>query len=200
MWVRAFDGNEWGDWDTFTLTTTTNTAPVATINDQSLHVNQWAKPQNWLSATDAEGDAITQYQFWDSGTAADSGYFWSPTNAHWAANTVIDVSAADLGQFLGARRCGGRFRNHVGARFRRHRMGQLGQFRLDVDEYGPDGDDQRSYVERRPVGPSSSTGPQSSDADGDAITKYQFWDGGAAANSAYFWTPSQFPLGGRHGY
>ena len=99
LWVRAFDGTEWGAWDTFTLTTTINTVPVATINDQSLHINHWIKPANWLNATDAEGDAITQYQFWDGSGGADSAYFWSSANSHWAAGTAIDVSASDLGNF-----------------------------------------------------------------------------------------------------
>ena len=43
MWVRAFDGTDWGDWEKFTFTTIPNTPPVATISDQSLHVNQWAQ-------------------------------------------------------------------------------------------------------------------------------------------------------------
>ncbi|WIW44375.1 hypothetical protein ML401_23045 [Bradyrhizobium sp. 62B] len=57
------------------MTTTANTPPVAAIGDQSLHVNQWAKPQSWLSTTDAEGDAITNYQFWVGGTGATGSYF-----------------------------------------------------------------------------------------------------------------------------
>lgn len=52
--------------------------------------------KNWFSATDADADAITQYQFWDSGTAATSGYFWTPDNPHHAADTAITVNAADL--------------------------------------------------------------------------------------------------------
>ncbi|WP_249150225.1 hypothetical protein [Bradyrhizobium sp. JYMT SZCCT0180] len=36
------------------------------------------------------------YQFWDGGSGASSGYFWTPANSHWAAGIAIDVSAADL--------------------------------------------------------------------------------------------------------
>ena len=95
LWVRAFDGSDWGAWDTFTVTTT-NTTPIATINDHSLHVDQWTTVASWMNVSDGDNDTITKYQFWDSGTSATSGYFWIPTNTHWAANTTIEVSAADL--------------------------------------------------------------------------------------------------------
>ena len=137
LWVRAFDGTDWGAWDTFTLTTTTNTAPVATINDHSLHVNQWVKPGSWLSATDAEGDTITKYQFWDGGGAVNSGYFWSSTNAHWAAGTAIDVSAADLGNFwLRSGAAAGSETMYVRA-FDGTAWGNWDSFAVDVDEHGP---------------------------------------------------------------
>jgi hypothetical protein len=96
MWVRAFDGNEWGNWDIFTLTTIQNTTPVATINDHTLAANTWGQVKNWLTYSDANGDAATKYQFWDSGTGATSGYFWTPTDTHHAANTTLEVLAADL--------------------------------------------------------------------------------------------------------
>ena len=76
--------------------TTTNTTPVATVNDHSLHVDQWTTVASWMNVSDGDNDTITKYQFWDSGASATSGYFWTPTNTHWAADTTIDVSAADL--------------------------------------------------------------------------------------------------------
>ena len=41
--------------------------------------------------------AATQYQFWDGGAGATSGYFWTPDNEHWDAGTAITVAASDLG-------------------------------------------------------------------------------------------------------
>jgi hypothetical protein len=96
MWVRAFDGTTWGDWDSFNLTTA-NAKPVATISDHTLWADEWSKVSSWVNYSDAENSSATQYQFWDSGTAGDSGYFWTPDNAHWAAATAITVNAADLG-------------------------------------------------------------------------------------------------------
>ena len=48
---------------------------------------------SWISYSDADGNAATQYQFWDGGTGATSGYFWTPDNAHWDAGTAITVAA-----------------------------------------------------------------------------------------------------------
>jgi hypothetical protein len=96
MEVRVFDGIAWSAWDTFTLTTVVNTPPVATINDHTLNANQWAQIGNWISYSDANGNPATQYQFWDGGTAANSGYLWTPGNSHHPASTAITVAASDL--------------------------------------------------------------------------------------------------------
>jgi hypothetical protein len=95
MWVRAFDGNDWSAWDAFTLTST-NTMPTATISNQSVSVNQWSQVSGWINYSDADGDAATQYQFYDAGAAASSGYLWTADVGQRAANTYITVAAADL--------------------------------------------------------------------------------------------------------
>src|SRR5262245_50840910 len=72
-------------------------APVAAIADHSLKINEWFKVANWLSYSDADGNPAVKYQFWDGGTGASSGYFWtSEANPHEPANTVIEVAAADI--------------------------------------------------------------------------------------------------------
>jgi hypothetical protein len=91
--VRAFDGNDWGAWDAFTLTTQNN---AVTINDHTLRENEWATIEDWVSYSFADGEAVTKYQFMDGGSDASSGYFWTPGNEHHAANTTIEVAAADL--------------------------------------------------------------------------------------------------------
>jgi hypothetical protein len=96
MWVRAFDGFSWGEWDAFTLTSE-NTAPVATIADQTRSIDEWVPLQSILSTGDADGDTLTQYQFYDAGSAAGSGYFWTNDVGQRAADTYITVAAADLG-------------------------------------------------------------------------------------------------------
>src|SRR5262249_20938459 len=73
-----------------------NHAPVATIADHTLNANEWAQVKNWLSYSDADGNAATKYQFWDDGNAANSGYFWTSGNAHNPAGQAIEVAASDL--------------------------------------------------------------------------------------------------------
>src|SRR4051794_391757 len=71
------------------------TVPVATIADHNLHANTWIQIKNWLSYSDADGDAPVSFQFWDGGADANSGYFWTPGGPQ-NANTLINVDAADL--------------------------------------------------------------------------------------------------------
>ncbi|WP_249131916.1 MULTISPECIES: hypothetical protein [unclassified Bradyrhizobium] len=189
MWVRGFDGTTWSNWDTFTLTSTVNTPPVATINDQSVHVNQWVKPEGWLSTSDAEGDTITKYQFWDSGTAATSAYFWTPTNSHWDANTVIDVSASDLDNLWIQGGSATSSETMWVRAFDGTAWGNWDSFNLTSTNTAPTvaiSDHSLNAAQWAQL----VNWTTASDADGDAITKYQFWDGGSAANSAYFWTPA----------
>lgn len=49
-----------------------------------------------VNYSDADGNPATSFQFWDGGTAANSGYFWTPSNSHNPADTEITVSAADV--------------------------------------------------------------------------------------------------------
>ena len=189
MQVRAFDGTDWSAWDSFTLTTVGNTPPVATINDHSLHTNEWSQVTSWISYSDAENNAATQYQFRDTGTDASSGYFWTPSNAHWAANTDITVAAADL-QSVWIR--GGQSSGSETVRVRAF-----------------DGTDWSAWISFT-FNTLSNTPPVAtindhslhtnewsqvtnwisySDADGNAATQYQFWDSGTASSSGYFWTP-----------
>jgi transcription elongation GreA/GreB family factor len=100
MQIRAFDGKDWGAWDSFTVTTTApvvaNRAPVATINDKSVKINEWAQIKNLLAYTDADGNPAVRYEFWDGQAKTTSGYFWTPDNARHAAGTAFSVEAADL--------------------------------------------------------------------------------------------------------
>ena len=82
--VRAHDGTDWGAWAQFTLTTEgVNSAPVALVADQSIGMNQyqWRKLDSVLSVTDADGDAITLYELWDS----EGGHNW------WADGGLVNA-------------------------------------------------------------------------------------------------------------
>ena len=95
MWLRAFDGTLWSDWDSFTLTSTNN-LPVAVIGNQTLGREAWEPLANWLSYSDADADPAVQYQFFDAGMAGNSGYLWTADIGQRAANAYVTIAAADL--------------------------------------------------------------------------------------------------------
>jgi hypothetical protein len=84
LWVRAFDGKDWGEWDQFTIHTSgSNQAPVVTINDHYLETGQWTQVSNVASIWDADGDYVVRYELWNS--AGES-------TAWWADGRYVDAS------------------------------------------------------------------------------------------------------------
>ena len=191
LYVAAYDGQVWSSYAALNATTnvSVNHVPVATIADHSVHTNEWSKVAGWLSYSDADGNAATQYQFWDGGTGSSSGYFWTPDNAHQPAGTAITVSATDIGNvWVRGGQVGGSDTMWVRA--------------FDGKDWGAW--DSFSFTTVANTAPVATIADHSlgtnewarlsnwvsySDADGNAATQYQFWDGGSGTNSGYFWTP-----------
>ena len=91
--VRAFSGSQWGAWVAFTAGPTT---AVAVAPNAAITSGQSKAVSSLFTASDADGDAITTYAFWDSST---NGHF-SVNGATQAANTEIDVTVAQLAQTI----------------------------------------------------------------------------------------------------
>jgi len=74
VWVRAYDGVDWSSWASWTMTTLSR-PPVATPTAAEIVVptGQSVAASTLFTASDADGDAIQQYEFWDGGGAG--GYF-----------------------------------------------------------------------------------------------------------------------------
>ncbi|WP_061847631.1 hypothetical protein [Bradyrhizobium sp. DOA1] len=187
MWVRAFDGHDWGNWDSFTLTSQPNLAPVATIGDQSMHVGGWARASNWLSYSDPDGDAATQYQFWDGGSAGTSAYIWSDVaGGPQAAGTAITVAANDVSKiWIHGGSATGTDTMYVRA-YDGQAWSAWDSFIVTSQNTSPVAtiEDHSVHVNQWVR---ASNWLSSSDPDGDAITQYQFWDGGTAADSGFIW-------------
>jgi len=97
LWARAYDGEEWGAWDSFVLTTEApNTARVIEIEDQTIALDgyRWIKLSDVASVYDPEDDEITQLEIYDSvggnnwyadGATVDAstGYITSNTEEVW---------------------------------------------------------------------------------------------------------------------
>ncbi len=92
--VRAFDGFEWSDW-TFFYVNALDHAPVATAPNVTAARGQSFAASSLFTATDADSDPITKYQFADGTADPASGYFVVNGTVE-PANQVIDVSAAGL--------------------------------------------------------------------------------------------------------
>jgi VCBS repeat-containing protein len=98
LWVRAFDGQDWGAWASFHVDAPTNTAPaITTPTSLSVAANDsFAAGDLVTHVTDPDlGAHVAQYEFWDSTQTATSGHF-EVNGAAQGSNAAIDVVAADL--------------------------------------------------------------------------------------------------------
>jgi hypothetical protein len=94
LWIQANDGYVWSAWSSaFTVSPHVDTPPVVSVSSlTAIHGESFAA-SSLFSATDFDGDTITQYDFWDTGTGG--GHFALNGTAK-AANQDIIVSAAQL--------------------------------------------------------------------------------------------------------
>lgn len=152
-------------------------APVATINDHSLRVNQWGWINSWLSYSDADGNPAIQYQFWDGGGAVDSGYFWTSGNEHWGSGTAITVNAADIGDVYvrgGSNLAGGSETMYVRA-FDGTSWGAWDSFTLTTQPNTVPVATINDHTLQVDQWAQVSTWLSYSDANGDAAVQYQFF-------------------------
>jgi hypothetical protein len=70
LWVRVSDGNEWSHWSqSFAVTAPLDTGPLVTsVSDINTTAGQTFAASNLFTASDPFGDAIEQYDFWDTGS------------------------------------------------------------------------------------------------------------------------------------
>ena len=173
LWVRAFDGIDWSEWKEFHVNAPVEARPVVTAPDFAASHNQNIAASALFSVTDGNGDAITKYQFWDSTTDPASGH-WVVNGMVQGTNQAIDVTAAQLAQTT--------FQSGSGSddlwvrAFDGFDWSEWKEFHVNAP------------VEARPVvtAPDFAASHNQNiaasalfsvtDGDGDAITKYQFWD------------------------
>ena len=188
VWVRANDGLEWGAWKPWQMISAQhipNAAPVVSASNQTLLLDQAVNAGALFSVTDADNDTITRYEFWDS--TAGNGHF-SVDDVAAGVNVAIPVTAAQLAvtQFVGAAVTG---------------TDQLWVRASDGQSWS----DWKSWTVNSsshlmnavPVVSAFAAGLlrgeaaladtlfSTSDSDGDAITRYQFWDD---VNGGGYWS------------
>ncbi len=97
LWVRPYDGKDWGAWTTITLNTLANTNHPPTLtaaSSETLAANATANLSSWITYADADNDPAVSYRLYDDG--GNSGYFSFTGNSHMAAAQSVDISAATL--------------------------------------------------------------------------------------------------------
>lgn len=97
LWVRAYDGFDWGAWKEFHISAPTNQAPLVASGGASLAINQSVGASSLFQLSDPDRDSIVHYQLWDSDPKASSGHF-AVNGVAQAANQAIDLSPAQLTQ------------------------------------------------------------------------------------------------------
>jgi hypothetical protein len=96
LWVGANDGILWGGWsNACTVNAPIDKAPVVTASNVVAAHGQSFAASSLFSASDADGDTITKYAFWNSGTGG--GHF-VPNGVAQGTSQEIDVSASQLSQ------------------------------------------------------------------------------------------------------
>ena len=84
-----------GAWTEFHVNAPSDQAPVAGAADFTASHNQSIAASSLFSVTDADHDAITAYQLWDSTADPASGH-WIVNGAAQGAGVAIDVTPAQL--------------------------------------------------------------------------------------------------------
>jgi hypothetical protein len=193
MYVRAFDGDYWSQWDSFNFTAVTNTAPTINVTDQTLTLGHWDRVENLFSVSDANGDAATMYQFYDSGSAAGSGQFWTPGGGYQAADTVLTAAPADLHNvWIGGASTTGTETMYIRA-FDGTDWSNWTPFNLtsqpNVAPTATVGGLEMFVTTWQQMHVGSNTFDVNyADANGDAAVAFQFYDDGNAAGGGRIWT------------
>lgn len=113
FFVRASDGDKWSRGVFGLVETTPNTSrPVLDVVDRKMKSNSIVDASSWIVWTDADGNSLKEYSFFDTGNQQDGGFF-SLNGVRQAAQQWFTVKTRDVedglvkyhsGSVLGAER------------------------------------------------------------------------------------------------
>ncbi|MEM7214783.1 MAG: hypothetical protein AAF423_04500 [Pseudomonadota bacterium] len=98
LWVRAYDGKEWGKWDRFELTTIANERPEASMENLVLDAGESVNLVDELNYFDFEDDAIEAVRVWDD-EGADNWFLDGEAIDASAGYTVFDFESLSIRDF-----------------------------------------------------------------------------------------------------
>jgi probable HAF family extracellular repeat protein len=175
LWVRANDGTQWSSWsNSFSVMAPIDTPPTVSVsNVMAMHGQSFAA-SFLFTASDADGDMITTYAYWDTGTGG--GHFMLNGVAQ-GANQEIDVTAAQLSQ-LTYQSGSGADTLWVRANDGTQWSPWSSSFAVTAPIDTPPTVSVSNVMATHGQSFAASSLFTASDADGDMITKYAFWDTG----------------------
>ncbi|WP_271614781.1 M10 family metallopeptidase [Bradyrhizobium sp. CCBAU 51627] len=183
LWVQAFDGTVWGAWKEFHVNAPVDQAPVVSASDYTATHNQNIAASSLFTVSDAEGDPVTAYHFWDSTSDPSSGHFVVGGVAQ-GANQNIDVSAAQLSSTT--------FQSASGSddlwvqAFDGTSWGAWKEFHVNAPVDQAPVVSASDYTATHYQNIAASSLFTVSDAEGDPITAYHFWDSTSDPSSGHF--------------
>jgi hypothetical protein len=198
LWVRVNDGIAWSEWKSWTETSqrTTNAgAPqISGPATRNSEVQQWHQLSTFLNVTDADGDRPASFRIVDNDSGAGTGELYANGRTYSQAEGAagVTVLAGDLSG-VWVRGATGTGHNTFSVTADDGLANGVGNtFTFDLNTRGPN---RAPVVSVQPF----ATGPGQampverlfsvSDADGDAVVTYRFWDGGAGGG--YFMVNGQ---------
>ncbi|HWU54248.1 MAG TPA: hypothetical protein VN175_02020, partial [Rhizomicrobium sp.] len=190
--IRAFDGASWSasdnaPWAPFTIGPLANNRPVVQTSDGSIARGVTIPLSILITVFDPDGDAMTQYQLWDSNRDPNSGH-WVVNGVVQAAGTIIDITAAQLPQTSFVTGIIGdslQIRAFDGTDWSAPDNAAWSPFTVSVLDAAPvvsTSNVTKAHFQSYALSSLFSV----TDADGDAITRYQLWDSTRDPNSGYF--------------
>jgi Ca2+-binding RTX toxin-like protein len=183
LWVRAFDGTEWGAWKEFHVNAPVDHAPVVAAPDFNATHAQNIAAASLFSVTDSDIDSIAKYQFWDSTTDPASGH-WVVGGVTQDANTTIEITAAQLASTTFQSGSGS---DDLWVRANDGTMwGAWKEFHVNAPVNRAPVVTALDFTATHNQNIAASSLFAKSDADGDAITNYQFWDSTTDPSSGHF--------------
>jgi hypothetical protein len=174
LYVRANDGIQWSAW-TIPGFTATDAAPVSTPVHSFVSGanNKTYAFSDLFTVSDADGDAPAQYDFWDTGAGGGN---WFIGNAMQGSNQEILVNASQLSQVTYHAGSGTEtlyMRATDGLHFGAWTPG------VTVANAPVANPNQSAFTLSHTQSVAATTLFTANDADGDPITRYDFWDTGA---------------------
>jgi hypothetical protein len=174
LWVQAFDGLSWSAWKSFGVAAPQNSAPVVSVVDRTpARGTSDLSAASLFSVADADGDAITQYRFFD-GTAGNGRF--ELNGVAQVELTNITVNAGDLANFSYRTSATGAGDMLWVQAFDGTAWGTWKSFNVAPPQNNAPAVTTGNVTVAANTAIAASSLFSAADGDGDTITRYQFWD------------------------